>query len=209
MAPNNNVSSSAWPWNYACLMLTLETQLNSSALKQSRAAWMNMHSDWVNGKRNPLSWASWQPPAVLHLTCGSLQSFCFYYGLYVLEHHAQSHSKMRRGFLKLSLLYCTSSLLGSWQIFLASSIFLYLYKTGVFRTDVRRCKNKFVLSIKLTGISTTPPPPFKDAFWFWLISGVWSNWTTWAFFCVFMAFFKNRVHTFSHMKHTLLLLALS
>lgn len=116
MAQNSNESSSAWPWNYACLMLTLETQLNSSVLNQSGAAWMNMHFDWVSGNHNLLSRAVWQPPAVQHLTCGSLQSFCFYYGWYVLVDHKLSHSEMRWAklfflfFFKLfrlhSLLYC-------------------------------------------------------------------------------------------------------
>lgn len=77
VAQNGNESNSAWPWNYTCLILTLETQLNSSALNQSGAAWMNMHFDWVSGNHNPLSRAVWQPPAVQHLTCGSLQSFLF------------------------------------------------------------------------------------------------------------------------------------
>lgn len=92
MAQNNNVSSSAWPWNYACLMLTLETQLNSSPLNQSRTAWTTVHFDWVSGNHNPLSWAIWQPPAVRHLTRDSLQSFCFYYGFHVLGDHKRSHN---------------------------------------------------------------------------------------------------------------------
>lgn len=96
MAQNSNETNSAWPWNYACLMLTLETQLNSSALNQSGAAWMNMHFDWVSGNHNPLSRAVWQPPAVQHLTCGSLQSFCFYYGWCVLEDHKLSHCEMSK-----------------------------------------------------------------------------------------------------------------
>lgn len=64
MAQHSNVSNSARPWNYACLMLTLETQLNSSVLNQSRAARMNMHFDWVSRNHNLLSQGVWQPPAV-------------------------------------------------------------------------------------------------------------------------------------------------
>lgn len=79
MPQNSNGGNSAWPWNYACLTLTPETQLNSSVLKQSRTAWMNMHFDWECGNHNPLSPAVWQPPAVQHLTSGSLQSFFFFF----------------------------------------------------------------------------------------------------------------------------------
>lgn len=77
MTQNSNESDSAWLWNYACLIVTLETQLNSSSLNQSGAAWMNMHFECVSGNHNPLSRAVWQPPAVHHSTCGSLQSFLF------------------------------------------------------------------------------------------------------------------------------------
>lgn len=38
MVENNNGRSGAWLWDSACLVLTFETQLNSSLLDQSRAA---------------------------------------------------------------------------------------------------------------------------------------------------------------------------
>ena len=95
MAPNSNESNGAWPWNYACLMLTLETQLNSSVLNQNGAAWMNMHFDWVSGNHNLRSHAVWQPPAVQHLTCGSLQSFLFLLWMVSLVDHELSDSEMK------------------------------------------------------------------------------------------------------------------
>lgn len=40
---NTNESNHAWPWNCTWLMLTLETQLNSSVLNQNGAVWL---VDW-------------------------------------------------------------------------------------------------------------------------------------------------------------------
>lgn len=72
---NTNESFRAWPWNCAWLMLTLETQLNSSVLNQNGALWLG---DWDPRSPQARLTASccsaldlWQQTKVLFLFCSA------------------------------------------------------------------------------------------------------------------------------------------
>lgn len=72
---NTNESYHAWPWNCAWVMLTLETQLNSSVLNQNGALWLG---DWDPRSPQARLTASccsaldlWQQTKVLFLFCGA------------------------------------------------------------------------------------------------------------------------------------------
>lgn len=72
---NTNESYHAWPWNCAWVMLTLETQLNSSVLNQNGALWLG---DWDPRSPQARLTASccsaldlWQQTKVLFLFCSA------------------------------------------------------------------------------------------------------------------------------------------
>lgn len=75
---NTNESYRAWPWNCAWLMLTLETQLNSSVLNQNGALWLGDWDPRSPQARLTVSCCSaldlWQQTKVLFLFCSAFNN---------------------------------------------------------------------------------------------------------------------------------------